>query len=142
MHTDFGEVAAADRGGGRKANTQCDGEPVELRLELSVHAEARSPGVKVERRDLRRSVLLGLGLYWLAESVSEDMAVRLEKGHWWHGDVVEEATGDRTTLSVKYDDADGPGGDGSDSVEPEPDVVNVTDEHVVVWLRRPTRADV
>jgi len=100
-------------------------------------AEARPPGVRVERRDLLRSVLgLRVAVYWLAESVSEDMSVRLEKGHWWHGEVVEEAAGDRTTLSVKYDDADEPGADKS----VEHDVVNITDENVV-WLRRPTRTD-
>jgi hypothetical protein len=111
-------------------------------------AEARPPGVRVERRDLLRSVLgLRVAVYWLAESVSEDMAVRLEKGHWWHGEVVEEAAGDRTTLSVKYDEPDVGAADADAPVESSgsvesvgPDVVNIMDENVV-WLRRPMRAD-
>jgi hypothetical protein len=44
------------------------------------------------------------------------MKVRLEKGLWWDREVVEEAAGDTTTLSVMFDepgvgtaDADGPG---------------------------------
>ena len=111
-------------------------------------AEARPPGVRVERRDLLRSVLgLRVAVYWLAESVSEDMAVRLEKGHWWHGEVVEEAAGDRTTLSVTYDEPDVGAADADAPVESSgsvesvgPDVVNIVDENVV-WLRRPMRAD-
>jgi hypothetical protein len=64
--------------------------------------EPINPGVKVERRDLLRSVRgLRVAVYWLAESVTADMKVRLEWGHWWHGKVVDEAAGDRTTLSVK-----------------------------------------
>jgi hypothetical protein len=41
--------------------------------------EPINPGVKVERRNLLRSVRwLRVAVYWLAESVTADMKVRLE----------------------------------------------------------------